>query len=456
MAAVRVAVVGAGIAGLAAAWHLSDRAEVSIFDPAGPGGKLVTPPFGSGAIDAGPDAFLVRVPEALDLCREMGIDDTLVHPDPGRTLLWTDAGPRPLPEGLVLGAPTRLGPVLRSRLLTVGGIARAAMDLAKPRSRFDEDLSTRDLIRTRFGDEVADRLVDPLVGAIHAGTTARLSAEATVPQLLAVARRHRSLLLGLRSVASPSPKAPIFATPAAGLQSLVAALVHRLDERGITWQPQQVSGVRRHPSGVAVGDELFDGVVLAVMAPTAAGLLGADAPPGLGHIRFASVALVTMSFPDADLAAVSGVNGLLVPRSRGSLMTACSFGSNKWPQWRTPGTGIVRISTGHDQDRRAFDLDDATLVDRLVSELGEALGRPASPVRARVTRWPSSFPQYDVGHVRWVDAIDAHLGRALPLVALAGCSYRGAGIPACIASGRRAADRLLAAATGHAPVGWKR
>jgi oxygen-dependent protoporphyrinogen oxidase len=448
----KVAVVGGGIAGLAAAWELRGRADVTVFEPGRPGGKLRTEEFLGHPVDTGPDAFIARVPDGLELCRELGLDRDLVAPAATRALLWWRGRLRALPEGLLLGAPQRLGPVIRSGLLTPAGIARASFDLVAPPTRRDGDVPVRELIAARFGAEVADRLVDPLLGGIHAGTTSELSAEATAPQLLDAARSSRSLLLGLRRLAAAGTDEPIFLAPRQGMQALSDRLVTALQERGVGFEPVAVSGLRSLPGGqlaLEPASETFDGAVLAVPAAVAADLLDPDgaaaaATAGLRTIQTASVVVTTLAYRADELALPAGASGFLVPKEEGRLLTACSFGSSKWPHWSEPGTAILRVSAGRAHDDRPFQLDDARLVDLVQEEVAEALGARATPTAWRVHRWPGSFPQYTVDHLKRVATIEAALRRALPRVTLAGASYRGSGIPACIASGRRAARELQA------------
>jgi protoporphyrinogen/coproporphyrinogen III oxidase len=450
-----IAVVGGGIAGLAAAWELRDRAKVTVFEPSRLGGKLQTEEFLGRPVDTGPDAFIARVPDGVELCRELGIDD-LVSPRATEALLWWRGRLRPLPDGLVLGVPRQLGPIVRSGILSPVGMARAGLDLIRPRSRWPRDVAVSDLVAGRFGREVAERLVDPLLGGIHAGSTSELSAEATAPQLLSAARASRSLLLGLRQQTGAETTGPLFVAPKQGMQTLSERLVGALKDRGVAFEPAAASQLRHGPDGRVALDpatEPFDGVVLAIPAGAAADLLDASACPeaaaGLRGIQTASVVLATLAYPAGALVIPADASGFLVPRSEGRLMTACSFGSNKWPHWSEPDTMVVRVSAGRVGDDRALQLDDESLVERVQEELAEALGTTASPTAWRVSRWPGSFPQYTVNHLERVARIEGTLRHAFPWVALAGASYRGSGIPACIASGRAAA-RLLEARR-HAP-----
>ena len=446
----RVAVVGGGIAGLAAAWELRDRAEVTVFEPDQLGGRLRTAPFAGQPTDLGADAFLTRVPDAVALCEELGLTAELIAPAPGRTLLWWRRRLRALPDGLVLGVPRRLGPLVRSGLLSPLGLARAGLDLALPRRDWAGDVAVWDLVAARFGRQVASRLVDPLLGSIHAARTEDLSAAATAPQLLAAARRSRSLLLGLRASGAPATGQPLFLTPQGGISVLVDRLVAGLLAAGVTVVSERVDTVRVSRGGVELGPmpALFDAAVLAVPAAGAARLLGAVAPAGLSAVTATSVTLVSMAWATTDLPAPAGVNGVLVSREEGRLMTACSFASHKWPQRPTPGRVVVRVSTGWSGDDRSDHLGDEDLVDRLSAEVAEAVGADAGarPLEWRVNRWPQSFPRYGPGHLDRMAGVEDELSASAPHVVLAGSSYRGAGIPACIGSGRRAGRVLVARA----------
>lgn len=441
----RVCVVGGGIAGLAAAWEVRNRAEVALYEPGLLGGCLRTGQLDGHLVEDGPDAFILRVPHGLQLCREAGVEGDLVHPAAGRALLWTAGSLRPLPEGLMLGVPHHLAGIATSGIISARGAARAALEPLLPRTRDPDAMTVRQLVGGRFGFEVADRLVDPLLGGIHAGSTATLSAQEVAPQLVEAARRSRSLLLALRKAAAP-PGGPIFAAPRHGFTELVDALAAGLQDAGVAFPGCAVESLRARPGGGVVvepGGEVYDAAVLAVPAPVAGGLVDDASLKAVGRSEAASVAVVAACFDDAVLP--TDASGFLVPRDEGRLTTACSFASTKWPHWSDPGRSVVRLSTGRAGDTRAFEIDDGALAERLVDELGQALGRTLAPLATRVSRWPSAFPQYGVGHSARVVAAERSLAARMPSVALAGAWYRGSGIPACIASGRAAARRCLEA-----------
>jgi len=439
-------VVGGGIAGLAAAWEVVTSrpgSEVTVFEPGHLGGKIATEQFGGRPVDCGPDAFLTRVPEGIQLCRELGIEHELVAPAADRVLLSIGGRLRQLPAGLVLGVPGRLGPLVAGRVLPFTAFLRASADLILPATVWSSDVAVAELVGRRFGRQVVERLVDPLLGGIHAGSTDRLSVEAIAPQLAQSARLHRSLLLGLRGAPS-TPPGPLFFAPLGGMGRLVDRLVDALGAKGTAFAVASVAGLR--PAGdrdrvILDPGGSFDAVVLATPAAEAARLLEDVSPQAsaeLAAIRSASVAVVTMAYAATALRLPPGASGVLIPRIERRSLTACSFGSAKWPHWSDPDTTVLRASVGRDGDDDALCLDDQSLVEQVHVELTEVLGAKAAPSAWRVSRWPNAFPQYDVGHLARIDRIESALSRDLASVAVAGASYRGSGIPACIASGRRA------------------
>lgn len=470
-----VAVVGGGIAGLSAAWEMSGSgARVTVYEPGRPGGKLLTTEFLGRPVDEGPDALLARVPEGVALCRELGIDGELVAPAAGRAMLWAGGRLRALPEGLVLGAPARILPLARSGIVSPFGMARALGDLVLPRRPVSADASVFDLVAGRFGSEVAEKLIEPLVGSIYAGTTRGLSAATTAPQLLRAANDRRSLMLSLRRAArrpparpSGGPSVPTFLAPRRGLGSIAAALVERLTvDRAVRIVPAAVTGLQALPPSdgggprlvtisTAAGEHRYDGAVITAPAPVSARLL-ATLLPGSHHLArladvpFSSVAIVTLGFRKGDLDVPEGLSGVLVAPGTGMLMTACSFGSNKWPHWSEPEISVVRVSVGKLDDDRWTTLDDDELVARSCAELATVLsGGRSGPVPrpvpggSRVSRWPSALPQYAVGHLDVMAALRSELAAVAPTVAVAGASFGRVGVPANIADGRRAGAAVL-------------
>lgn len=443
----RVAVIGAGITGLSAAYEAAltggDRVAVTLFDGAGRAGGLIrTSTFAGLRVDEGADAFLRRVPDALELARSVGIDERLTSPTAGSAAVWVD-GLRRLPEGLVLGVPTSAAALARSRLVSPRGAIRALADVVLPRRSLDHD-SIGMWVRGRLGEEVHDRLTDALVGSIYAADTDRFSLGA-VPQLDALARGGRSAILSAVRLRRPPDGEPVFAAPTEGMGALTEAVLHGATAAGVDIRlDSPVGSLETFDHGVLVDGERFESVILATPAAVSARLLASSAPAaaaGLGSIETAGVVMVTLAIPGGSLpAGCSGLSGYLVPKSRQRRVTAVSFASNKWAHLR-PGDGreILRVSLGRD-GMPVDDLDDQEVIESVVGEVSGHIGADIAPTEIRVTRWPSSFPQYRPRHAALVDRIERELP---PVVAAAGASLHGIGVPSCVASGRRAARTVL-------------
>ena len=426
----RVAVIGGGIAGLAAAYEAGKAgAEVVIYEASDrAGGKLRTTTFAGRAIDDGADAFLARVPWALDLCEELGIAAELVSPAESAAYVYVDDALRSLPTGTVLGVPTDFATAERSGILRGPIRHEPAPHPLAP----DVDVSVGEVIRAQLGDDVLERLVDPLIGGINAGNSDRLSIRAATPQLATAAESDGDIVRALRAQPAAQP-GPVFYAPVGGMEAIVDALL----ATGID--------VRLRSAVSALDDIDADAIVLATPAWVTAELVRPAAPKAaalLGAIGYATVALVTMAFPAAALGRPLDGSGFLVPRTEGLLLTAVSWTTSKWAHLRGDDERIVvRASAGRIDDERIDSLSDGALVDQAVGELHTTMASTGEPDEVRVNRWRRGFPQYEPGHLDRVDAIEREIAAALPNVALAGAAYRGLGVPACIRSGRDAARR---------------
>jgi oxygen-dependent protoporphyrinogen oxidase len=457
MTAARAVVVGGGITGLVAARALAlAGAEVWLVEPERPGGMLRATPFAGGVLDEAADAFLARVPEGVQLCQELGLAGDLVSPAMRRAHVWSRGALRLLPEAQVLGVPTDLDELAGSGIVSPEGLARAGRDLTEPFAAPTGDVAIGQLIRERLGDEVADRLVDPLIGGINAGDTDRLSLDATVPQLAAAAHSGApSLIAACRAQrdAVADPAAPVFFAPRGGMVALAAAVLADALERGVQVIPGRAVGLERERQGWRVALEggralAADGVVLAAPAGAAAGLLQPHVPAAattLAAIPYASVAMVAIAVPRGGIGRPLDASGFLVPRVEGRTITACSWTSAKWSHLGDDDTAWLRASVGRDGDDRALALGDAALVDIVLADLADTMALRATPTEVRVTRWPGSLPQYRPGHLDQVDALEADLAATVPTVVVAGAALRGLGVPACIRQGLASAQRLVAA-----------
>jgi protoporphyrinogen/coproporphyrinogen III oxidase len=449
----RVVVVGGGITGLATAWHLREHAEVVVLE-AGPrlGGQIHTIELAGVPVDVGADALLARQPEGVALVRALGLGEELVAPRTSAVDLWIDGRRRPLPEATVLGAPTDLRALVRSRVLGPGALARAAIEPLLPRRVVAGDRSVADLVGERFGRQVVDRLVEPLLGGVYAGNSAELSAAAAAPPIAAAAREHRSVTVGLlahrRRVRDSGP---VFQTVRGGLSRLVAALASPLGEAVRTGE----GAAELQPSAdgwevtTSAGTELTaDHVVLTTPAAVSAALLAPIAPAAareLATIRTASVGVIALAYAAAAAVGVPDRSGLLVPRSEGRLIKAVTFASGKWPHHAERDVFLVRASVGRIDDTSALELPDDELAERVDAEVRWATGIRATAGSRRVVRWNDALPQYDVGHLRRVERIRVALADAPPGLHVGGAPLDGVGLAARARDAQRMADAIRAA-----------
>lgn len=424
-----IAVVGAGLAGLAAARELVAHGfdAVVLESTATVGGKVRASEVGGLLVDEGADSMLRRVPWGVELASSVGLE--VVSPATGAAGLWTDRM-RPLPAGTVMGIPTDLDAVRD----VVGQVREV------PGEPVTEDLSVGQLVRARLGDRVVDQLVDPLLGGVYAGTADGLSVRATLPQLWPHLAGHGSLVDAARAARGTPSSAPVFAQTAGGLGLLPPAVAQGLDVRLAT----TVRGLARTATGWrletgSAADPSYldvDGVVLAVPAAPAARLLqGHVATEELAQVRYASVAIVTLVLDGPSPGAGSGY---LVPAVTGRDTKAVTFTSRKWGR---SGPAVVRASVGRVGEESTLQRDDSELVATVRAELGAALGELPALLDTRVTRWGGGLPQYAPGHLDLVQRLRA----ALPAgIAVAGAAYDGVGVPAVIRSGQLAAQEIVA------------
>jgi oxygen-dependent protoporphyrinogen oxidase len=460
-----VAIVGGGIAGLAAAFFLRDEpVEVVVLEGSpGIGGKLSLSEVAGMAVDVGAEALLARRPEGTDLIRAAGLAGDLVAPGTTAARIWSRGEMRSLPARQMMGVPADLDELGRSGLLSAAGLTRARHDLELPATARDGDVAVASYVGARFGPEVVDRLVDPLLGGVYAGRSEQLSFEATLPGLADESRRHASLAeaAGALLGAGPPPAGSVFTTLAGGLGTLPAAVAAASGAAVRTGA--MVRELGRTPSGwrLTVGSAhapehvYADAVVLAVPGRPAGRLLAgvpgaAPAAAALGGIGYASMAIVTLAYPRRAFPRAPEGSGYLVPAVDGHPVKAVTFSSIKWPHLQAghPELILVRCSVGRVGEESVLHREDGELAALAAADLAAATGVGGSPVDARVTRWGGALPQYTVGHRERVAAIQASVA-AQPGLAVCGAAYDGVGIPACIATAQAAADQMAAHLRGR-------
>ena len=451
-----VVIVGAGITGLAAAHQLLQRAHpprITIVDAADRvGGIIQASPFaGLDYVDESADAFLTRTPSAMNLAAAVGLDHQLTSPAANHAYIWNHHM-HAIPSGTMLGVPGSRKAIWNTQLLTTSGKLRASVEPFIPRSIGRSTDSLGSAIRSRCGNQVLERLVDPLVGSIYATDTDNFSVDG-MPQVAELLAQPTSLMRASRSaMQSRTGGGPVFAAPITSMSALTRAVYDRIIEGGVrVILSSPVHSIEPHGMTYLVHLESeslhAEAVILASPARHTAPLvkqLSTTTSHQLSTFEHASVIMIAMTIPRAQWPQQFTGTGYLVPKPAQTGVTAVSFGSNKWAHWKTTADEmILRVSLGRD-GAPMHHLDDKALLEVALRDLRMHLGFDATPTNMRFTRWIESFPQYRPGHAKKVDEIDKQLHATAPGIVLAGASYRGIGIPACIADAQRAGSHALA------------
>lgn len=465
-----VVIVGGGLAGLAAAEEASATnpgRRVIVFEAAGrPGGVIGTVQEDGWLVERSADCFLAARPEGIGLVTRLGLDDQLIGVDPRvrRALVWHRGRAVPVPAGFRLLAPSRVSSILSTPLLSIAGRLRVLAERwVPPRTGGEESLQA--FATRRLGREAFERLVQPLASGIWTADPARLGMAAACEEFLDLERQHGSLWAGERARLRSQPRVAEaagarygqFVSFVAGMETLPARLVERLQERGVEFRTATIDRVRkvgdgwsvttRPESGTEPVEQAAAAVIVAVPAPTAGRMLVALDPAlaaDLVGIDYAGSVIVSLGFRRADVAHPLDAAGLVVPRSAGRRALAVSFSSSKFPGRAPADHVLMRVFLGGALDPATVDLGDDALVNLAVTEARGLVGATGTPRFQRIDRWAASMPQYHVGHADRVRRIDQALA-AWPGLALAGAAYRGVGIPQVIASGQAAVRQAAAA-----------
>jgi oxygen-dependent protoporphyrinogen oxidase len=485
--ALQIVIIGGGISGLSTAFYLQQQAYAAgvplrytlVERDTRFGGKLVTDTFGQFVVEGGPDSIITQKPWGLQLVRDLGLADQLIGTNelPRKVAFLSHGRPRPMPDGMTLIVPTKLGPFLRSPLLSPLGKLRMLLDLVIPPRQGDADETLADFIRRRFGEEALIKLAEPLLAGIHNSESERQSLLATFPRLREIELQYGSLIRGMRasrrkmeddrrktiddSLAShPSsivhrPSSIVhqsaFVTLKGGMGALADALVRALDGRlisgmGVAALDYEPAPARSYRVRLEDGEVLHaDAVVLTAPSFVAADLVESFQPAlaaGLRRIRYVTTGTLSLAYAKSAIGAPLDGYGLVIPRTERRRLNAVTISSSKFAHRAPDDAVLLRVFVGGSRNPAVVELDDVALLELARAELHDILDIRAEPLWSRIYRWPRSNPQYDVGHLAHIDALEALCPAGLYL---AGSAYRGVGIPDCSRQGRDTAANVLAA-----------
>ena len=462
----RIAIVGGGISGLAAAFALEERRrggeslEYAVYEAGARfGGVLVSEQIDGCLVEAGPDSFLTEKPWAADLCRRIGLEDQIIGSNDRdrRTYILVKGRLVPLPDGLMFMVPTSLMPALLSPLFSSGTKLRMVREWRSSPRQSNGDESVAALVERHYGAEMVDRLADPLLSGVYGGEASRLSVRAVLPRFAEMESKFGSLgrgMLANRKRVKPSDGQPsaarsLFSTLKNGMQQMADGVLANLSAEAL--RPNTVvQAIQPQDRGWVVSagyaSDHFSAVIVATPAPMAATLLeiaSSELASELRAISYSSSVTVALGFDKAVRDALPAGFGFLVPNSEGKRMLATTFVHNKFSHRAPEDRALLRCFLGGTRDEQVLQLPDDEILGIVREELGQILGLMAEPQFTRIYRWKGAMAQYNVGHLERIERIEK-LRKHLPGIALAGNGYRGVGVPDCVRSGEDAVAEVLA------------
>lgn len=476
-APLHVAIIGGGITGLSAAYYLAKQAReqglevtYTLLERADRwGGKVRSEriegygdePF---VIEAGPDSFITTKPQALELATELGLEERVLdtNDDRRKTYVVTKGRPVPLPDGVMMIIPTRIMPFALSPLISIPGKLRMGMDFFIPPKTDGEDETLAEFVERRLGHEALDKLAEPLMSGIYNAEADRQSLLATFPRFRDLEVKYGNLIKGMlasrkasgaRKAASSGKKRATFASLRSGNQELIETLVDALDgDLRLNAAVQSIDAAGEGYTLTLAGGEQIqaDAVILAAPAYAAADLLRPIAPEAadkLDQIRYVSTGTITLAYREDEIGHPLNGFGMVIPRSEKRRINAITWSSTKFDHRAPEGYALIRVFFGGSRTPEMIDKSDEEVYETALAEIEELMGVTATPVMHRIYRWHDSNPQYDVGHLELVEAIEAALP---PGISVTGSPYRGIGLPDCIKQAKATTAQIVEGAVEKA------
>ena len=468
----KVAIVGGGVTGLSVAYQLEQDSsqlgnlQIDLLESSARlGGKLNSVRVDDMLMEMGAESFLSRKTAAVELCKELGIADTLrgMRPENKKTFIWHSEQMHRLPEGLTGFVPGNIKSLFSTSLLNLGGKLRVAADFLIPAKKSTSDESLESFMTRRLGSQAYRRLVQPLLCGIYAADGSNLSLEATYPELRTLEQKHGSLIRGLqrkhknlRQKPTAEQKLPPFVTFPGGMSDLITALRSQLQSTQIknncrvqSIQPSNDGWeLKRNTQSDAETQEesvTYDAVILACPAFVAANIV-ADSKPELAkqlrRIPHVSTAAANLWYRATDLKHELKGYGFVVPSSEQNGVTAVTWTSSKHYDRCPDDKKLIRAYLGRAGAEISGDESDEDLMQVVRREIKRFMDVDVEPAGYRIQRWPKGSPQYTLSHPDILEQIQKQLDGS-PRLYLTGASYRGVGVPDCIREGRSTAKQAI-------------
>lgn len=463
----KIAIVGAGITGLAAAYLLEKRArnvnldlQINLVEKTGrTGGNIITDKIDNLILEGGPDCIFSEKPAALKLCEELGLEGQLLRTNEekkGTSIYWKGKLHN-LPEGIVLMVPTMIVPMMLSSLMSPIGKLRVGLELLIPKKNKPGDETLAQFVTRRFGRELLDKIAEPLVAGIHAGDPETMSIKASFPRFVEIEEEYRSLIKGMLSkkkqmtaaTSGKQSKYTMFMTIKDGLQVLPDTIRDSLKVTDVNLD-LEVASVTRNADGFQLRtssglSEVYDSVVLATPSYIASGIVNGISPAlaaELGEIPYVSTATVSLALPESEAMQFDKGFGFLVPKISNRRIMAATFTSNKFSYRAPKGTCLMRVFVGGVSNENLVLRDETDIIETVLEELEIIFGRRLNPRLAKVYKWEKAMPQYIVGHQNRLERIGELISK-VPGLYLAGSAYMGIGISDCIVSSDNIAGEVV-------------
>lgn len=457
----QVVIIGGGITGLTAAYYLQKKVcenqlpyTIRLIEASNRlGGFMQTYKKDGYLVDRGPDSFLESKTSVIRLAHEVGMENQLVHNIPGKTFVLAREQLHSVPPGAVMGIPTEIVPFITTRMFSFLGKMRAAADLILPRSKKENDQSLGAFFRRRLGDEVVENLIEPLLSGVYAGDIDKMSLMSLFPHFYQVEQKYRSLILGMKKTAPPRPKESLnkkgaFIAFKTGMQSFADAIVEKLDP-SLVKLGYRVEKIRQWNNRYDIklnGGEVItaDSIVLAVPHQNVQSIFPEhEFFQDFKNVPSTSVATIALGFPKEAVRSDIKGTGFLVSRSSDDTITSCTWTHKKWPHTTPEGKVLLRCFVGRTGGEAIVDLSDEQIVNIVMGDISKTLDLTLNPELAVITRWPKAIPQYMVGHKERMEKVTNGLLKELPGIFIAGGSFNGVGLPACIQQGEDAVTNVL-------------